>query len=71
MKPRTLLVLFALVAALFVTTVFDSFPVTLDFSAWYIGASVSALAVVAGLAVYGFHTSLAGRPLFKDDLQRA
>jgi serine/threonine-protein kinase len=63
--------LWATVAGLFAAIVLDTFPVTLDFSAWYIGASLTALATIAGLAVYGFYTSLAGRPLFGDDLLKA
>jgi serine/threonine protein kinase len=39
-------------------------PLTLDFSAWYGGRALPVLAVLAGLACYGFHTSLAGKPLF-------
>jgi len=44
------------------------FPITLDPSAWYVGASVMALGTVVLLAVYGFLVSLAGRPLFRIDL---
>jgi hypothetical protein len=50
--------------AILVPTVFEFSPVTLDFSAWYAGRSLLALLLFAGLAVYGFHTALAGRPLF-------
>jgi hypothetical protein len=39
-------------------------PLTTDASAWYAGASALGLAVVIGLAVYGFLVSLAGKPLF-------
>jgi len=50
--------------AILVPTVFEDSPLTLDFSAWYAGRSLLALLLFAGLAVYGFHTALAGRPLF-------
>jgi serine/threonine-protein kinase len=40
-------------------------PPTLDISAWYIGLVPIPLLVVALIAIYGFRTSLAGRPLFQ------
>jgi len=43
-------------------------PPTLDFSAWYIGLVPIPLVVVALIAIYGFRTSLAGRPLLKVEL---
>ncbi len=43
-------------------------PLSLDPSAWYARTSILAIAVVIGLAVYGFKLSLAGRPVFKDVL---
>ena len=52
----------------FVLQVLVRFPLTLDFSAWYAGQSILVLLVVAGLAVYGFYVSLAGRPIFADDV---
>jgi serine/threonine-protein kinase len=39
-------------------------PSTADPSVWYAGVSVLGLAVVLGLALYGFVVSLAGKPLF-------
>jgi len=54
--------------ALFVFNVYSSllslFPVTLDFSRWYIGRSLFLLLVLIGLAVYGFRAALAGRAAF-------
>jgi serine/threonine-protein kinase len=41
-------------------------PLSLDPTAWYAGTSIVAIAVVIGLAVYGFKLSLAGQPVFKD-----
>jgi serine/threonine-protein kinase len=41
-------------------------PMTLDFSTWYAGATALAFAIAFGLAIYGFHTSLAGRPALGD-----
>jgi serine/threonine-protein kinase len=44
------------------------YPVTSDFSAWYAGDFVMALAVALALAVYGFRISLGGRSLFRGRL---
>jgi serine/threonine-protein kinase len=44
------------------------FPLTTDFSAWYAPSMVLALAVVVGLSVYGFYTSLGGQSLFGNGL---
>ncbi len=40
--------------------------ITADLSAWYAGSGVLVMLVLAGLAVYGFSISLAGRPLLRD-----
>ncbi len=55
--------LLALVSAIFFLHLNIFFPITSDFSAWYAGDFVAALAVSLGLAVYGFYTSLAGQPI--------
>jgi len=39
-------------------------PMTLDVSAWYGTLALPVVLTVVLLAVYGFHTSLAGKPLF-------
>jgi len=44
------------------------FFVTSDFSAWYAESTICGLAIVVAMAAYGFHTTLAGRPLFKSEL---
>jgi len=44
------------------------FPITTDFSAWYAGSTIFALAFIVALAGYAFHTALAGRPLFQAKL---
>ncbi len=46
-------------------------PMTLDPSQWYAGYSFFALAVMVALMLYGFYISLAGQPLFRDELQGA
>ena len=39
-------------------------PLTLDLSAWYAMRALPAVVVMAAVALYGFHTSLAGKPVF-------
>lgn len=43
-------------------------PITSDFSSWYAGSTFFVLAVLMGLAIHGFYTSLAGQRLFKSKL---
>ena len=61
------LIRFGLVA-LFVFNVYVAllsfFPVTLDFSRWYIGRSLFLLLILIGFAVCGFRAALAGRAAF-------
>jgi hypothetical protein len=38
----------------------------LDFSSWYIGLALIPPVVVALIALYGFRTALAGRPLIPE-----
>jgi hypothetical protein len=54
------------VASYLVFRLLADYPVALTLSAWHAGASLAALVVTAAWAVYGFHTSLAGQPLFRD-----
>ena len=46
------------------------YPLTTDFSAWYAPSMVFALALVVGIAVYGFYISLGGQSPFGDRLLR-
>ena len=39
-------------------------PITLEFSRWYGARSLFMLLVFGGLALYAFHTSLGGKPIF-------
>ena len=55
----------ALMVSFFVFQMLRVFPVTADFSAWYAGSSVFAIASILALTAYGLYTALAGRPLFK------
>ncbi|MDX2436863.1 MAG: protein kinase, partial [Acidobacteriota bacterium] len=43
-------------------------PITYQVSSWTFGGTVVALALVLGLAIYGLRISLAGRPLFRDEI---
>ncbi|MCH7884324.1 MAG: protein kinase [Planctomycetes bacterium] len=60
--------LLALVAAFMFSFLLGAFPITVDFSTWYAGGSLLAMLAVVAVAGYGFHTALAGRPLFRDEL---
>jgi len=43
-------------------------PLTFDLTAWYAHVTLLTLALVLGLAGWGFWVSLAGRPLFRDEI---
>ncbi|HEY0323140.1 MAG TPA: serine/threonine-protein kinase [Pyrinomonadaceae bacterium] len=43
-------------------------PMTTNFSLWYSSSAIFALAVLVGLAVYGFYTSLAGQTIFREGI---
>ncbi len=60
--------LLASVAALLVSDIIKRYPITLEFSAPYVAASLFGMLVIAGYALYGLRTSLAGRPLFRDEV---
>jgi serine/threonine-protein kinase len=62
--------LLALVVQFYVMMLVASGPITANFSAWYMGQSLLTLALVVGLAIYGFRTALAGRSMFSSDLLR-
>jgi serine/threonine-protein kinase len=69
-----ILLRFGLVTAICASLIHQSLagqPITFDFSAWYSGTSLLILALLLGLVGFGFYTSLAGRPLFKDTLFEA
>jgi hypothetical protein len=50
----------------FVAPLLERAPITLDFSRWYSGRSLLALAVFVGIALYGFRLALGRRPIFGD-----
>jgi serine/threonine-protein kinase len=55
--------LLSLVVEITVANALTRLPITLNSSEWYMERSVVVLLCLAGLIGYGFHTSLAGRPL--------
>ncbi|HEY0591444.1 MAG TPA: hypothetical protein VGF40_18510, partial [Thermoanaerobaculia bacterium] len=56
--------LVALTAATLTETCFDNFPITLDPGVWYFDRSLLALALIFGLALFGFVRALGGHALF-------
>jgi len=60
--------LIALAAGIFVADLLGNMPATGNFSAWYASGPLFALVLVAALAIWGFHTSLAGRPIFSREM---
>jgi hypothetical protein len=60
--------LVALASGIFVADLIGNLPATANFTAWYASGPIFALVVVAALAAWGFHTSLAGRPIFSREL---
>jgi len=56
--------LLAYTSYLLYAVIFTGFPSTTNLSAWYSGIGLVGLALLLGLAVYAFHTSLGGQPLF-------
>ena len=56
--------LLALVANVVVFNILQNFPLTTQWSAWYSGVGLAGILLIAALALYGFYTSLGGRPVF-------
>jgi hypothetical protein len=56
--------LLALAATLIAMFTMIEMPITVDLSAWYSMRALPVVVVMTALAVYGFHTSLAGKPMF-------
>jgi serine/threonine-protein kinase len=54
----------ALLATWWMGTLLDAFPLTLQGSAWYAGMGQAGLLVIAAVTLYGFYTSLGGKPIF-------
>jgi serine/threonine-protein kinase len=56
--------LLPLVVALYVVYSALEVPITLDFSAWFAVQGFPVIGAIVALAVYGFYTSLGGKPMF-------
>jgi len=56
--------LLAYIAGIFFYNLLLTFPITTQLSAWYSGIGLTGLAVLLAFALYAFHTSLGGQPLF-------
>ena len=59
--------LLSAIAGWFVFNLLLLLPITSDLSAWYAGSTYLALTTTAGLGLYGFRTTLAGRPLLREE----
>lgn len=53
--------LLAVIIAVFYMLLLHTYPITANLRAWYLEGSLFAMLIAAGLALYGFSTSLAGR----------
>jgi len=58
------------VATVAVGQLFLASPITTDLGAWYAGATIAILVVIAAMAGYGFFTALGGRSPFGEGLLR-
>jgi hypothetical protein len=47
-----------------VFNILQNVPLTTQTSSWYAGISLAGILLMAAMALYGFYTSLGGRPLF-------
>jgi hypothetical protein len=56
--------LLAFVVQAFFDHLLESYPLTTHGSDWYAGISLTAILLMAAIALYGFYTSLGGRPVF-------
>jgi hypothetical protein len=68
-----IVVRFGLLAATtaFLCSLPEDNPGAADLTAWQAMPMLTVFVVIAAIALFGFHTSLAGRPLFKDELLEA
>ncbi len=63
--------LLAFIVGFFLNFYVQGLPLELDPSHWWFASSCFALAICAGVIVYGMWAALAGRSLLKDDLSRS
>ena len=60
--------LLAITACLFALNLLVHFPLTLKFSAWYLGIGLIAPLAILALAVWAFYSSLGGQKVFQGSL---
>ncbi len=60
--------LVALMAAVMIFTLLNNFPLTPNTNAWFALTGYAALAAAAGMCIYAFYVSQAGRPLLREEL---
>ncbi len=58
-----------LACAVFTINMLGNVPITSDFSAWYMPASILALLSVVALAGWGFYHSLGGEPIWRPEIE--
>jgi serine/threonine-protein kinase len=63
--------LLSIVVGATVSDLLQQLPLTFDLTAWYADVTLLTLALILGLAGWGFWVSLAGRPLFRDQILEA
>jgi hypothetical protein len=54
----------AYITQIFFLNLLISSPITIQLSAWYSGVGLTGLALMLAFALYAFHTSLGGQPIF-------
>jgi serine/threonine protein kinase len=57
--------LLAMIASMFFSLLFGTYPMTSDFSVWYAGSTIFGLSAGLALVLYSFYISLGGQPVFK------
>jgi hypothetical protein len=60
--------LLPMVVWVFTISLLRTFPLTSDLSAWYAKDALIVMGIALALALYGFRATLAGRPLWRDEL---
>jgi len=66
----TRLGLLAAATMLLTSSYLHALPLTTDWSAWYAGHGFAGMALVLGIAAWGFHTAKGSQPLFPQDGHR-
>jgi hypothetical protein len=59
--------LLTLIVGLVTQNILVVFPVTSHFSRWYASPALAGILAITAVAFYGFHTALAGQPIFSTE----